>query len=130
MRFGARRGRQGLNSDTQRLPLGTSVLHVAALWTLVVAQPLFDTFSRQPQFFLARPSEPADIVGLTLVLCLLFPGLLALLEALAYQAGEKIHRGLHLVLLGGLLLCLGPQLARLAHLTQTVPAVLKGSGAY
>ncbi|MCA9796023.1 MAG: sulfatase-like hydrolase/transferase, partial [Candidatus Eremiobacteraeota bacterium] len=113
-----------MNSDTQRLPLGTSVLHVAALWTLVVAQPLFDTFSRQPQFFLARPSEPADIVGLTLVLCLLFPGLLALLEALAYQAGEKIHRGLHLVLLGGLLLCLGPQLARLAHLTQTVPAVL------
>ncbi|MGE0495214.1 MAG: sulfatase-like hydrolase/transferase [Vulcanimicrobiota bacterium] len=113
-----------MSSDTQRLTLGTSVLHIGALWTLVVAQPLFDTFSRQPQFFLARPSEPADIIGLTLVLCLLLPGVLALVEAAAYKAGEKIHWFVHLLLLGGLLLCLGPQLARLMHLTHTLPALL------
>lgn len=48
-------------------------LHVAGLWAVAVAQPLFDLLSRSPEFFVAHGTRPGDLLGLVLLLCLAGP---------------------------------------------------------
>ena len=40
----------------------TRALHLLGLSTLAIAQPLFDLLGRNPEFFAARGSQPADIL--------------------------------------------------------------------
>ena len=60
-------------------------------WSFAVAQPVFDILSRNPEFFAVRGSEPADLLILTLVLCVLpaLPFICA--EALAGLLGPRIR---------------------------------------
>ncbi|MCI0412814.1 sulfatase-like hydrolase/transferase [bacterium] len=55
------------------------LLPVAVLFNLAVAQPLYDLLSRNAQFFVARRSEPVDILVLALMISFLIPLTLMLL---------------------------------------------------
>ena len=48
-------------------------LHVASLWCIAVAQPLFDVLRGSPEFFVAHDTEPAELLVLVLLLCLAAP---------------------------------------------------------
>ena len=50
-----------------------TALHLAGLWTVAVAQPLFDLLGRTPEFFIAHDARPGDLVGLSILLCLAGP---------------------------------------------------------
>ena len=67
------------------------LLHLFVLSGFALAQPLFDALSRQAEFFVARRSEPIDLVLLAFILCALIPAILALMELLVGLLGP-IHR--------------------------------------
>ena len=48
-------------------------LHIASLWCIAVAQPLFDVLRGSPEFFVAHDTGPLDLLGLVLLLCLAAP---------------------------------------------------------
>ena len=48
-------------------------LHVASLWCIAVAQPLFQVLRGSPEFFVAHDTRPADLLALVLLLCLAVP---------------------------------------------------------
>jgi hypothetical protein len=77
-------------------------LHVFILFNFAVAQPLFDLLSGNPGFFVARHSEPVDIVLLILVLCVLLPALVVLIEAVAGLIGRRVRKGVHGLVVTGL----------------------------
>lgn len=47
-----------------------AALHIAGLWSLAVAQPIFDLVGRSPEFFVAHDTQPGYLPGLVLLLCL------------------------------------------------------------
>ena len=55
-----------------------AALHIASLWCIAVAQPLFDVLRGSPEFFVAHDATPADLVGLVLLFCLAGPAIAAL----------------------------------------------------
>lgn len=77
-------------------------LHVAVLLNLAVAIPLFSMLSDKAEFFVARHSQPVDIVSLVLFLCLLLPccviALAWLISRLRPGASAGVHLGLVAVL--------------------------------
>ena len=56
----------------------TESLHIFVLWSFAVAQPLLDLLSRNAEFFVARRSEPSDIMLLLVCVCVLLPACLVL----------------------------------------------------
>jgi hypothetical protein len=81
--------------------LGRAWLHLAVLWTLAFAKPLFDVLEDSPDFFVARGNTSGDIVIFALAFTLLPPTLLALVELAAARL-PALARALHLVFVGGL----------------------------
>lgn len=77
-------------------------LHVATLWALAVAQPLFDLLGESGEFFAVRDSTRWDIVLFAVGLVLVPPAAVLLLEVLAGAADPRFGRGLHLGVVGGL----------------------------
>jgi Sulfatase len=77
-------------------------LHVATLWALAVAQPLFDLLGESGEFFTVRDSTRWDIVLFAVGLILVPPAALVLLELLAGAIDRRFGRALHLGLVGGL----------------------------
>jgi hypothetical protein len=75
---------------------------LAALWSLAVAQPLFDLFSRSPEFFAARGSPPGDIVLFALGVTLAPPAVLLAIEILAGIVRPGLRPALHLVFVAAL----------------------------
>lgn len=71
-------GGRGL-SPTRSMNVKTSgrgsydALHVASLWCIAVAQPLFEVLRSSPEFFVAHDTGPAELLGLVLLLCLAAP---------------------------------------------------------
>ncbi len=63
------------------------VLHVVSLWSLAVAQPIFDVVGRSPEFFIAHDARPGDLLGLVALLCLGGPVACVLLIRLCGRAG-------------------------------------------
>ncbi len=73
----------------------TGGLHIFALCSFAIAQPLFDLLSRNPEFFVARGSQPLDVVLLALTLCVLVPALLVVLVGASRLLGLRMHATLH-----------------------------------
>jgi hypothetical protein len=71
-------------------------LHIAVLWALAVAQPLFDLLGRNPEFFATRGSRPGDIVAFALLVTFVVPLALIGLEWLAGLASAALAWALHL----------------------------------
>ena len=61
----------------------TDSLHILVLISFALAQPLFGLLSDSPEFFIARQSEPLDLILLILILCLGLPSLFIFLEGAA-----------------------------------------------
>jgi hypothetical protein len=77
-------------------------LHLAALWALAVAQPLFDLLGRQAEFFAVRGSTRWDIVAFAAGLVLVPPAALVAVESLAGRIRPGFARAVHLVAVAGL----------------------------
>ena len=72
-----------------------AALHIASLWCIAVAQPLFDVLRGSPEFFVAHDATPAALVGLVLLFCLAGPAIAALALGISYTGrtytqGKKI----------------------------------------
>ena len=89
-------------------------LHLAVLWALAVAQPLFDLLGRNPEFFATRGSPPGDIVAFAVLAVLAGPLLLVGLEWLAGLAGKELAWALHLACVGALVALIALQAIELA----------------
>jgi hypothetical protein len=73
-------------------------LHLLALCSFAVAQPLLDVLGLQADFFVARHSTPLEVVGLVLALLLLPPVLLWGLERATGLVSTWLEGALHGVL--------------------------------
>ncbi len=89
------------DQSTDRRPsLLAGAAHLAALWALAVAQPLFDLLGRNPDFFVARGNTAGDILLFAFVFTLVPPALMLAAEALAAWVSPRARWLLHLALLG------------------------------
>jgi hypothetical protein len=82
-------------------------LHLCALVQFAVAYPLYQLLSRNPEFFVARQSQPVDIWLLVLALTVGLPAGLFGLQALASWINRSLGRAIHLLLIAVLFLLLG-----------------------
>ena len=79
------------------------VLHVVALWSLAVAQPIFDLVGRSAEFFVAHDTRPGDLLALVALLCLGGPAGCVLLIHLAGRIGGwRWRRRAAAAVIGGL----------------------------
>jgi len=100
-------------------------VHIAVLWALAVAQPLFDLLGRNPEFFATRGSPPGDIVAFALVITFAVPLVLIGVEWLAGLASEAVAWAIHLVCVAVLVGAIALQVISLAG---TVPALALALG--
>ena len=93
----------------RQLPLA---LEIAALTSFVIARPIFGSFGRSPETFVARGSDWTDVVAFGLAVALLPPLLLTAVEAalggVAWLVTDRrragwVHRIAHLAVLASLL---------------------------
>jgi hypothetical protein len=77
-------------------------LHVFVLAGFAVAQPLFDALARGPEFFFARNARPFDVLATVLLPSLALPAALVLAEAAARALGRRVQKGVHLLVVTGL----------------------------
>ena len=96
-----------MNSGRRELWLGGA--HLAVLWALGFAQPLFEILSASPEFFVARGNTRGDIVVLALALVVLVPALMLAVEWLAGLISRPLGRGVHLAFVALLAAALGLQ---------------------
>ena len=82
------------------------------LWSLAVAQPLFDLLGDAPEFFVARENTRGDILLLALGLTLVPPLAFTAVEALATAASPAAGRLVHLVLVFALAAAFALQLVK------------------
>ncbi|MGI8607521.1 MAG: sulfatase-like hydrolase/transferase [Gaiellaceae bacterium] len=88
--------------------------HLAVLSAFALAQPLFDLFSKNAEFFAVRRSSPLEIVGFALAVTFLPPLAMFAVEALAGLASPFLRRALHLVFVAGLTGLIAIQLVKRA----------------
>jgi Sulfatase len=101
-----------------------AALEIVALWALAGIQPMLDLLGRNPEFFLASGTGPAEIVGFVLVVAFAVPLVLIAIEALVRWLLPSIADVVHRVLLGLLAFVLGLNLARQLGLDAVLPALL------
>jgi len=77
-----------------------NLLHLLLLSGFAVAQPLFDLLSREPGFFVARRSQPLDIVVLAVILMIAPSLILGAIETIIGLFSEPARRHVHLVFVG------------------------------
>ncbi len=78
-------------------------LHVAALCSLAVAQPIFNVVGRSPEFFVAHDASPADLLALVAFLCFGIPaGCVLLVHLAGLSCGWRWRRRAAATLIGGL----------------------------
>ena len=65
-----RSGDARLGASLAEQPSWLVAAHIAGLWTVAVAQPLFDLLGRSPEFFVAHDTRPGGLLGLAILLCL------------------------------------------------------------
>lgn len=98
-------------------------LHVAALWAIAVAQPLFELLGDNPEFFVAHRAGAADVVLLALTLAVLLPSVLALAIWLIGRAGDAAHTTALGLVVGGLTSLVAMQLAVRAGVSAWLVAI-------
>ena len=74
--------------------------HLAVLWALGFAQPLFEILSESPEFFVARGNGRADVVVLAVGLVVVPPALMLAVEALARLIHPALGYAVHLLFVG------------------------------
>jgi hypothetical protein len=87
-------------------------LHLAVLWTLAVAQPLFQLLADSPEFLIVRGNGWPDILLVSLALVLLPPSVLVAIEVALGRSRSDLRRKAHLVFVGLLAAALFLQVAK------------------
>ena len=82
-----------------------------ALIQLVIAWPVYDLLSRNPEFFVARQARPDDIVFLVFALSVALPLFLAGFQALVFRMNSKIGGTLYALVIFLLFFLLGHLIA-------------------
>ncbi len=119
----SRRSDQGAGNSTPARPtLLVGSAHLAALWALAFAEPLFDLLGRNPDFFVARGNSAADIVPFALIFSLVPPLAMVALEAAAMRFNRRLRWTIHVGLVA--LLCATIALQVLKHLADGPAGVL------
>ena len=83
----------GARNFTVKMSGRLAALHIASLWCIAVAQPLFDVLRRSPEFFVAHDSGPLDLLGLVALLCLAVPAAVALALWIAGRLAPGLRPG-------------------------------------
>ena len=108
----------------------TNSLHILILFSLAVAEPIFDLLSGYPEFFVARGSDPLDLIFLALILCLGLPSLFIFLEGVARVVGPRlykcVHAGLVALLTATIILQIVQRIAEVPGFALVTAAVLLG----
>lgn len=86
-------------------------LAILGLWAVVVAQPLFDLISRNPEFLVAHHASRLDIIVLAAGLVLAGPAVLMTAVWLAGLAGRRPRRGVATLVVATLVAALAAQIA-------------------
>ena len=73
----------------------TGALEIAALTSFVVARPVFGSFGRSPETFVARGSDWTDVVAFALVVLLVPPALVVAAELVAGLVVPPLWRWVH-----------------------------------
>jgi Sulfatase len=102
-------------------------LELFALWALAAAQPLLDLLGKNPEFFLASGTGPAEMVAFVLAVAFLVPVVLILIEAVVRWRSIRAADVLHRVLLGILAFAFGLNFARQLGLGALLPALALGA---
>ncbi|MCH8842344.1 MAG: sulfatase-like hydrolase/transferase [SAR324 cluster bacterium] len=76
-------------------------LHLFALYSFSVAQPLYDLMGRYAEFLAVRESRPADLLLLVLTLSFIVPLPLVIVTAVAGLAGLTARKCTHAVIVAG-----------------------------
>jgi Sulfatase len=98
--------------NPRRPSLLLGAAHLAALWALAFAQPLFDLLGRNPDFFVARGNTRADILIFSFAFALLPPLAMLAVEAIAQRFSLRLRWGLHLAFVGLLAAALALQVLK------------------
>lgn len=83
-------------------PVIIETLHIFVLSAFAIAQPLFDLFAKQAEFFATRKSEPIDVILLTIFLSLIVPTALALPRWVFGFLSPRLGKLYHLSVVTGL----------------------------
>lgn len=83
----------------QKRDLVINSVDILVLASFAIAQPIFELLSRNVEFFIARHSEPLEVILLVLGLCLFLPVVIVLFEILADAVTPKFRRAVHSVVL-------------------------------
>ena len=86
--------------DLSRPGLVMSGLHLAALWSLAVLQPLLNLLGSTPEFFVARDNTPGQITAFVLLATILPPLVAILIEALLKLVSDTARWAFQLALVG------------------------------
>ena len=87
---------------TATRPSRLDAIHIAGLWSLAVAQPVFDILRGSPEFFVAHDTGPGGLLALVLVVCLAGPVGCLLALSLAGRFAPRWRRRAAVVVIGGL----------------------------
>lgn len=79
--------------------LAIKSLDILALSSFAFAQPLFDLLSRNAGFFVARKSEPLDIILFVLGLCLIPPTVFVVFESVPSAIWPKFQKEIHAIVI-------------------------------
>jgi hypothetical protein len=82
--------------EAERQPLWLNGVHLLALWSFALVQPLFDLLGRNADFFVARGSTSGDIVAFAVGVTLIPPLLLLAIETLVGLASPRARHWVHL----------------------------------
>src|SRR3990172_1070631 len=96
-------------------------LHIFVLFSFALVQPLFDLLSRSAVFFVARHSEPVDVILLVLILIVLLPTLVVLVEWMVGLLGRWARKGGHSLIVASLVAAIAlPVLNKIGGVSGTV----------
>ena len=87
-------------ANDSRVTWRLAALHLVALSSFAVAQPLLDLLGRNPEFFVARRSSTADIVLFAILVIVIPSAVVLAIAAVARFGGERVWRPTVVVLVG------------------------------
>ena len=97
--------------------------HLLGLWSLVVAQPIYEVLRENGDFFVARRASPLDLALFVAVLAILLPGLAALAIRALALVSAPLAGAAHLGAVGLLAAALASQVLARAMTLATGPHV-------
>jgi hypothetical protein len=86
--------------------------HLLGLWSLVVAQPLFEVLRQNGDFFVAHRASPFDLGLFVVVLSLVLPAILGLAIRSLGVVSVLLARAAHLLAVAGLLAAMASQVVQ------------------